>query len=402
MRRIVSVFLLLISVSAFSQKMLKGVVMDSALNKPVPSASIFLSNTSIGTKTDNEGKFQLWIPQGKYDLIISSIGYETFNSTIISADQPDFIRFVLKTKIEELETVLIEPYEKNGWNNWGRFFTDNFIGNSAFGKQCKIINPEVLRFRKSKKTNILSAIALEPLIIENNALGYRIHYSLETFHFDFNKSIFSYTGFPFFEFSKGNASKMKKWEKNRKDAYYGSQMHFMRALFRNQIPEEGYEVRALKRIPNLEKQRVRKALDSLHKEKNFNGTAITNGISNDSSTYYNKVMKQGDYIQFMQKDVLTGDSIAYAIDDKTVGLEFEDYLVVLYTKKLAPPEYQPRMFQKNREQMQSFIILINNIPIEVQSTGSYYYPTNLLNQGYWAWSEKIAMMLPFNYQPPKE
>ena len=317
------------------------------MNKPVPSASIFLSNTSIGTKTDNEGKFQLWVPQGKYDLIISSVGYETFSATIISAEQPDFVRFVLKTKIEELETVFIEPYEKNGWNNWGQFFIDNFIGNSAFGKQCKIINPEVIRFRKSKKTNILSAIALRPLIIENNALGYRIQYSLETFLFDFNKSILTYTGFPFFEYLKGSGSKMKKWEKNRKDAYYGSQMHFMRAVFRNHIPEEGFEVRALKRIPNLEKDRVRKVLDSLHKIKTYTGT-ITTEISIDSSNYYNKIMKQGDYIQFIENDVLSGDSIAYAIDDKTAGLDFDDHLVVLYTKKLAPPEYQPRMFPATR------------------------------------------------------
>src|SRR5687768_3855047 len=98
MKRMITVFLLMFSITAFSQKMLRGIVIDSALNKPIPRASIFLNNTSIGTRTDDEGKFQLSIPQGKYEIIISCVGYETFNSIIIANEQPDFKRIELKQK----------------------------------------------------------------------------------------------------------------------------------------------------------------------------------------------------------------------------------------------------------------------------------------------------------------
>ncbi|MDG4870120.1 hypothetical protein P8631_19190, partial [Guyparkeria sp. 1SP6A2] len=42
---------------------------------------------------------------------------------------------------------------------------------------------------------------------------------------------------------KNICRKIKKWQRNRFDAYQGSLMHFMRAVFRNRIAEEGFEVR---------------------------------------------------------------------------------------------------------------------------------------------------------------
>src|SRR5688572_8604479 len=127
MKRVISVILIMFSMTAFGQKMLKGIVIDAISNKPLPSVSIFLNNTSIGTKTDDEGKFQLWIPQGKYEMIISSIGYETFITKIVANEESDFKRIELKLKSEELENVVIESYEKDGWKKWGQSFIDNFI-----------------------------------------------------------------------------------------------------------------------------------------------------------------------------------------------------------------------------------------------------------------------------------
>ena len=49
--------------------------------------------------------------------------------------------------------------------------------------------------------------------------------------------------------------------------------------------------------------------------------------------------------------------------------------------------------------MMSQIYLINNKPIEIEPNGSYYEPSDLATLGYWAWSEKIATMLPFDYVP---
>src|SRR5690349_18270644 len=129
MKKLAAILILISSFSAHAQKLLKGVVTDAAKGKPIPYASVFLSNTSIGTQTKEDGSFQVAIPAGKYELIVSSIGYETFNRTITGSSQEE-INIQLKLKAETMETVVIEPYEKDGWATWGKFFIENFIGTS--------------------------------------------------------------------------------------------------------------------------------------------------------------------------------------------------------------------------------------------------------------------------------
>lgn len=57
---------------------IKGIVHDKE-NKPIPSATIRLQNTVLGTVANKKGEFILRrIPDGKYKLMITAVGYETF------------------------------------------------------------------------------------------------------------------------------------------------------------------------------------------------------------------------------------------------------------------------------------------------------------------------------------
>jgi hypothetical protein len=47
----------------------------------------------------------------------------------------------------------------------------------------------------------------------------------------------------------------------------------------------------------------------------------------------------------------------------------------------------------------SNIMLVPPVEIVVLSNGMHFDGTNLLREGYWAYSEKIAYMLPFDYWP---
>ena len=378
-----------------AQKLVNGVVRDEK-NNPVPGASVFLSNTSIGTRADDAGHFRLYIPDGKFDLIVSSVGFETWNRTIVAAEITGDLTIRLQIKAEEMETVVIEPYEKDGWAKWGKFFTDNFIGLSDNARNCSILNTEVIRFRQSKKTRQLTAHASAPLIIENKALGYTITYQLQTFAYDFDKHYLLYTGFPFFTQMEGTERKEKKWEQNRLEVYYGSMMHFMRTVYRNTLSQEGFEVRSLRKIPNNEKQRVRAAYASNMKTSRVNGVVTVREINKDSSDYYDRIMRQEDFQNVIGREILPGDSIAYAVNKTTAGMEFENYLLVIYKKKLAPLAYR-QQFPKSSTAMQSQLVLVNGLPIEIEANGSYYNPADLMSMGYWAWSEKIANMLPFDF-----
>ena len=392
---------LLVAFSSFAQKTIKGVVLDADKGKPISNASVFLNTTSIGAVTNAEGNFILTVPNGRFDLIVSSIGYETYNQTISSATVPDNLTIRLKLKSELMQTVIVEPYEKDGWEKWGKFFLENFIGTSANALNCRIRNTNVIHFRNSKKKNELTAIADEPLIIENKALGYTLRYQLESFTYNFKDRYLLYTGYPFFQPMKGGPVKQRRWEKRRTEAYFGSMMQFMRSVYLNKIAQENFEVRSLQKIPNIEKQRV-KALYSTNQQrtKRNDGTFVVTTINQDTATYYDHILAQEDYKDVIGRNLLPGDSIAYGIDSFTAGLEFSNYLLVIYKNKLAPLEYR-QQFPKSSTAMMSQIVLINQRPVEIEANGSYYNPVDLMSTGYWAWSEKIAMMLPFDYVPPK-
>ena len=258
-RWILTLYVLLLSISAQAQKTIKGIVKEKETAQPVAGASVFLNNTSIGTATNAAGVFELNMPSGKFDLVVSSIGYETYTTTI-TTETPNLLNILLLPKAKELETVIIEPVEKNGWENWGKFFIENFIGTSDFAKQCTIKNYKTLRFRNSKKAGTLTAFAAEPLIIENKALGFTIHYQLEEFKFDFNTKYLTYLGYPFFKPMKGSTRRQKKWSSNQFSVYEGSIMHFMRSIYRNTLIKEGFEIRRLQKQANLEKERVKKII----------------------------------------------------------------------------------------------------------------------------------------------
>jgi hypothetical protein len=393
--------LLLFNLIGNSQKLLKGVVLDEEKNKPIVNASVFLNTTSFGTVTNQQGSFELIVPNGKYDLIVSSIGYDTYNQTINTDNISDFTTIKLKVKSQVMEAVVVEPYEKDGWEKWGKFFLESFIGTTANSFNCTIKNKDVIHFRNSKKTNELIAIADEPLIIENKALGYTLKYQLENFSYNFKSHYLLYVGYPFFQPMKGSEGKQKRWEKRRSEAYFGSMMHFMRSVYRNRIVEEGFEVRSLQKIANAEKQRVKQAYSSnMHTVKTSDGRNLITHINEDTADYYDHILQQEDFKNIVGKNILTGDSVAYAVDSTTAGFEFKDYLLVIYKNKIAPIEYRQQL-SGNGAAMMSQIVLIAGNPVEIEANGNYYDPTNILSTGYWAWSEKIANMLPFDYKPPK-
>ena len=78
-----SILLILLSFNLRAQTSITGFVTDS-LNKPITSASVYLSKTTIGTLTNEVGLYSLTIPQnGVYELISSCVGFKS-KSIIVS------------------------------------------------------------------------------------------------------------------------------------------------------------------------------------------------------------------------------------------------------------------------------------------------------------------------------
>lgn len=389
------------------QKKIQGKVLTSDTHKPVALANVFLSNTSIGTITNENGEFTISrVPEGKYDLVVSFVGYESYILAVYSSHLPTYLTIVLKPKFDELQEVIVEPYEKNGWEKWGIFFMENFMGTTAFSQDCKLLNKEVIKFRMNKKENILKAVANDQLVIVNNALGYKLKYDLTRFEYNFGTRIFLYQGYPLFEEIETKRNGLqKRWAKNRDDAYYGSMMHFMRSLFRNTLLEDKFEVRKLIKIPVAEQKRVMAIYQAMMKKSAASGRPIIRDLDMaatypDSAAYYKGVMQHPENMSVLINRILPGDSIAFGIDSNTAGLSFKDYLQVVYPPKNTPLEYQKFLRKGDLiAPVTSELFLTSNRPISVVSNGNFFEGIDIITSGYWGWSEKIGNMLPSDFNP---
>jgi hypothetical protein len=83
--RILLLLVCLATANSFAQEIvisIKGKLLDSKSNQPIPYASVYVKRSSIGTTTNEEGVFLFHIPSGleKDTLIISVIGYDYFKS----------------------------------------------------------------------------------------------------------------------------------------------------------------------------------------------------------------------------------------------------------------------------------------------------------------------------------
>jgi hypothetical protein len=384
MRLVILILLCCCYTSVAAQVIVSGIVKDGETGKPIAGASVFISNSSIGTIATVDGNYQLHIPPGKYDIVFSAVGYQT---RLISSLLNDSLSIVkLFPKVNELESVTVRTYDKNGWQNWGRFFLENFIGTTQFSDDCKLLNHSVLRFYHDRSTGIISVIAKDVLVIENKSLGYNIRYQLEELTYNTKTRILQFIGYPYFEEMEGNDRKKRRWQSNRKEAYEGSLMHFMRAFFRNKIIEEGFEVHRLKKVRNAEKDRVRQV--------------IRTGKMLDSSNYYNNILAQPDEYDIMSAAIINGDSVGFAVDSFTAGMAFDNYLDITYTLRKAHSKYR-LLYPKAPKEMTSQLTITNAAEILIQYNGAYTPANGLLSLGYWSWSEKVATMLPFDYKPPR-
>ena len=345
---------ILFTLTAGAQFNVSGRIIDSASKEPLVGASVYCQNTTVGTVTNKDGQFSLSLKSGGYELIISFTGYQTKQIQISQADNNiPAIEMVKEDK--SLGEVIVKTSNevKDGWEKYGSFFLDHFIGTTPNASRTKLQNPEVLHFYLLKKSNKLRVLATEPLLIENKALGYQLRYQLDSFIYYYNTDINSYRGFCLYSELEGSDSLRQAWTANRKNAYYGSKLHFMRSYYDSAVVEEGF------------------AIDMLEENNDRNFTQI-------SSPY---------------------DTTYYGALDSTLQIEvwFPRKISVTYSKKKPEPEYlKQHKLPKNVAIQISYIDLKDAIAIK--ENGYYYDQKYWINQGYWGW-KNLADQLPYDYTP---
>jgi hypothetical protein len=242
MKRII-LFLLAVSFSQVGyNQIVKGIILDNSNNSKISFASVYINGTSAGTNSDQNGYFELDITKySSLPLTVSALGYFPCTLTDFSVEKP--IDIYLSSKTFELNEVVVAAKSTSKERKANlKLFRDQFLGSGYNGKNCVITNEVDITFKNFGDT--LKAYASKPILIVNNALGYKITYYLDNFEYCWKCKSFLYKGSAFFSEDMSDALTQKKFfEKRRKSAYLGSRSHFFSSLWTNSLKSNSFIIK---------------------------------------------------------------------------------------------------------------------------------------------------------------
>jgi hypothetical protein len=382
--------LLLIPNSLFAQLFIKGRVLNITDKSPVADAIVFLSNSTIGNVTSVDGLYSLNnVRNGRYDLVISCIGYEPYHQDISVYNNnlllPDILLIPKVTSLNEVKIKGGKTKRDPDRERYIRMFISEFFGHTKNAADCKLLNPNAINFIFDKSSEKLTANSSGFLILENRALGYRIKYLLVSFLIDPRAKIISYTGSSIFEQLDSTANQKIIWQRRRAATYLGSEMHFLRSCIANQVEASGFTVRKLTRVPV-----EGRPPDSLINTKITyfsNPSGLTSGFG-DSLRYWVNKSKQPKYEQTLSNRPL--DTYEYTKATKTKGIYafgYPDCLMVNYLNS-----------NKSSNNRSSFITFRDQYSY-FDNNGIIFTPLSNSVEGYWG-TLRIAELLPVDYELP--
>ncbi len=345
---------------------ISGKIQDTKGN-PLMYASVFLSNTTLGTISDEQGNYSINnIPFGQHTLVVSFVGYD-FKKLSINVNNASMIQnFQLKKSAVEIDAVVVQTKKsKNKWKQNFKKFERSFIGVSDNANSCKITNPEVLVFHYNKEKRVLTAKARDVLVIENKGLGYTIQYVLENFEYHKDGSLIAYMGSAqFIPMETENTGESEIWKRNREEAYRGSLQHFLRKLARDTFIKEGFVVQTENSMFPVENE---KEVDQILKH---HPDPLGSEIQIYPGRYY---YERRIWFSGILHVIYTRESEGY-----TYGATRD-------------PRYRLKSFQQSWIKIQGQDVLFNIM-------GYLNDPNNVVVYGYWAF-ENMAEALPQDYHP---
>ncbi len=340
-----------------------GFVQDATTGDALAGAHVFVLESTVGTITDGEGRFNFTdLSAGSYRVGVSMLGYKPHILEIdTNAPVIDPLEVRLAQQVYEMKQVTVTGKRDRRWKKQLKKFELEVIGDSENAQKTHIVNPEVLNFIQRK--GVLIAQAYEPLIIENKALGYRIHYDLV--HCSIQHDQPQYKGVARFEeMEPENNRQRRRWERNRKLAYEGSFKHLLHTL------ASGASV------------------DDLKKEGFF--IALT---SEFPSTY-------DDFEKAMRKNPENLQDLVLKSDNESDNmLRFNKYLLITYSEEFESNRYvQNHLMHTRKPNVQRSSVELRADQTLFNEKGYLYDTYSVVLHGYMGW-ERMAEMLPLDYEP---
>jgi hypothetical protein len=189
-------------------------------------------------------------------------------------------------------------------------------------------------------------------------------------------------------------SVQNQWNKERLRAYNGSMTHFIRSLRSDSLLQNGFEVRKYFKVQNLERP-PQKVLNAKIKEwrskQQENGLAR---IGKDSLAYYLNLQSKPEFVDSVSTVALSG----YELLNSDHEVKYKGMLKIDFRREKEEAGY-PRTVGRTLIKWQTSIMHVLSPTLKLYENGYYDDIQDVLVENYWAWSEKMADMLPYDYKP---
>lgn len=341
---------------------IEGIVYDKDRKEPIQDAFIFVDDSSLGTITDKIGHFNLELKKhNNVTLVISHLNYENetylIGKDILSCDTI----FLTSTGHQLSEVNITYKVNKKLRRKRLKRFQNAFLGEESDRKGIKILNPEVILFTEESST--LLAKANEPILIQNDHLGYTIKYFLSEFELQRNNDVM-YKGRSSFQEIEKTKKELAKIKRNRKKAFAQTYHSFFYDLIHNELDKEQFSIGSA--------------------QKNYHG-------------------------QFVKHEPVPIDSILIEqSDDGNYVIEIDHHLTVEYLDKGPKKETQKsKLSHTFSSGLQKAHVEVNDDYISylgsssdkiiLDKNGRILNSTEIEEYGFWA-TKRVAYMLPLDYK----
>ncbi|MEP7106836.1 MAG: carboxypeptidase-like regulatory domain-containing protein [Ferruginibacter sp.] len=358
--------LLLFSISAYTQINITGKVVDEKDDTPLPGASVYFNNTTVGTYTDQQGSFYFEaFNLFNTEVVVSCTGYEVLVYKPIAEKVKGkriIVKLQKKVELQRNKMVLTNAVRKR----WLDLFQKSFLGTSKEATKCTIENEPDIYFTQGENKTSFMAHADTPLVIINNMLGYKISFNLVEFWYNDENGQNYLLGYSRYEELGNN----KKWIKHRQFCYYGSTLHFYRSLITNQLYEQGFGTFLIKQVMDSSREIL------LPGEQAKAAAGITMAVP------------------------ITAHQILYIDSTNNFSIRIRGQLLVQYSSNPSSKDFSRRniYIAGNLEKGFESYILFKESSIGLNNAGVLSDPASVEYSGYWI-NEKAANILPYNYQP---
>jgi hypothetical protein len=243
MKKFILILLLAnLCIVAYNQ-VIKGTVLEDKTNSPI-IATIYFNGTFAGAMSDSNGNFELDISKNaSMPLTISSVGYYSVTLQDFLTQKPLII--FMTPKVYEVKEIVIasKSLAKRRIANMN-LFKKVFLGSTKNARNCKMLNESDITFNYANDRDTLKAFASKPILIDNKSLGYNMTYYLDRFEYCKKDGSMFFAGSLIFNKDLAiDKSSRKLYEERRKEAYFGSRMHFIRALWEDDLEPSGFLIK---------------------------------------------------------------------------------------------------------------------------------------------------------------